>query len=96
MTKFAKLFESEKYGQILAMLTDDDETGSPQIAILCHPGEPLGVSRVCLTYADNDDGLARRANAFDKLDLAMAEEGVAQVFKVAEGMREQVVTELKA
>lgn len=96
MSKFAKIFESARYGQILAMLTDDDETGRPQIAIFCHPGDPLGVSRTCLTYADNDIGLARRATAFENLDLATAEAAAAEVFKIAAGMRANGMTEMTA
>lgn len=87
MKKFAKLFESEKYGQIVAMLTDNDETGKPQISFYCMPGEPLGICRTCINFEDSEKGERNRDEALSRIDLAVAEGGAAECFKIAEGMR---------
>ena len=96
MSKFAKLFESEKYGQIVAMLTDNDETGKPQISFYCMPGEPLGLCQRNIGFEDSDKGEKARAKAFDNVDLAVAEVAAAEVFRMAEQMRPGRVTELTA
>lgn len=87
MKKFAKLFESEKYGQILARLTDNEETGVPQISVYCHPGDPLDVCETTIKFDDNPDGLKRRDEVLEKMGLEMVEVIADEVFKIAEGFR---------
>lgn len=70
MNKFAKLFESEKYGQIL--VKNDDEDGVPQLQVFFQP-EGLGVCRSAITFTEDDDGYDKCDAAFEKCDLELAE-----------------------
>ncbi len=67
MADFAKLFKTKKHGQILVMLTRDDE-GDPAIRFFCQP-EDLGVCMVGFSFADTDEGWDKAEKAFAEYNL---------------------------
>lgn len=77
---FAKLFESTQYGQILAKLDTHDEDHTPEVRFYVQP-KNLGVCSFALGFADDDQGWALAEQAFERTDLALAEEGVAAMFR---------------
>ncbi len=80
MSDFAKLFQSNKYGQILAVRQDNDE-GIPELRVNVHP-DGLGVCSIALSFSDEDkdEGYEKRDDAFEILDLETAEETVKLIF----------------
>ena len=62
MDKFAKLFESEEYGQVL-VINDKDSEDLPALVIK-FTAEGLGVCEACLSYVDDSD------ESYDKRDIA--------------------------
>lgn len=77
---FAKLFESPKYGQILAKLDTHHEDHTPEVRFYVQPKE-LGVCSFAMGFKDNDLGWELAEQAFAKTDLELAEEGVAMMFR---------------
>ena len=84
MTKFAKLFESEKYGQILARKTTDED-GAPYLAVTFVPSFEIfpncSEATSGFTYNDDDNGWSELDRAFDEFDLEMGEAVVESVTK---------------
>lgn len=83
MTPFAKLFETEKFGQILVVADTNDE-GDPAVVVSVMP-PGLGVCAVKLCYPDTDDGWAKRDDTFRAIDEAGACDIAAAAFKQSEG-----------
>jgi len=77
---FAKLFESPKYGQILAKLDTHHEDHTPEVRFYVQP-KKLGVCSFALGFEDDDRGWELAEKAFEKADLEIAEEGVAAMFR---------------
>ena len=83
MSDFAKLFESEKYGQILVIKSTDD-TEKPEIKFSCEP-EGFGVCSIGAKFANTDEGWANRDSQFDKITLERAEAGAGAIFGLVNG-----------
>lgn len=73
MNKFAKLYETEKYGQIVVILQSDDE-GDPEIRFFCQPPE-LGVCSVAFSFEDWDTA----EEVFDEVGQEQAEVAAKQM-----------------
>ncbi len=76
---FCKLFNSEKYGQILA-IADTDEQGYPSVQFKFQPKD-LGVCGICSSFKDDDEDEAwyKVDLYFNSLDLPKAEELVGKI-----------------
>jgi hypothetical protein len=72
--KFAKLFDSEKYGQILVLMTSGD-LGEPAVELYFRP-EGLGVCQMKLGFEDSDDGWDKADVAFERFELKPLEKYV--------------------
>tara|TARA_B100000929_G_C15195120_1_gene313695 strand:+ start:173 stop:445 length:273 start_codon:yes stop_codon:yes gene_type:complete len=77
---FAKLFESPKYGQVLAKLDTHHEDHTPEVRFYVQP-KNLGVCSFALGFEDDDEGWELAEQAFEKTDLAAAEQGIAAMFR---------------
>lgn len=73
MNNFAKLFESEMYGQILVKLDQSDEPGEgAEIRFYFSPPD-LGVCSIALKYRDTDNGWDKSEQVFYDIDLEQSE-----------------------
>ena len=81
--QFSKVFESEKFGQILVMKDNDD--GKPTVDThICIEG---GNMKASMKWSETDEGYEKRENVFDKIDLEFAEKFVeTQMWEMAEIM----------
>ena len=66
MSKFCKLFEDDKIGQIL-VVNDDNEDGKPEVKFSFTP-KNLGVCSFSLKFTEDDKGYADCDNAFNDVD----------------------------
>lgn len=72
MEKFAKLFESEKYGQLVAIMQQSDNDG-PEIRLFLKP-KGLGVCSIAMQFEDDTDSSWDSCEKiFEAFDLAKAE-----------------------
>lgn len=78
---FCKIFESEKYGQILMVNDPNDEDGKPQVSLSFNCLSDFVVCSVNLKFHSFDDA----DSAFEKLDIEMAEYKVKEVVDSLEG-----------
>lgn len=76
---FAKLFQSKTFGQILAVVSTDEE-GKPEIRWSCKP-PGLGLCAMAFGFDDSDEGWDRAEAALESADLVKAEETAAALFK---------------
>lgn len=80
MKKFAKLFESEEYGQIVVIRQNNDD-GEPEVRFFLRP--KIDGLRVCAVAAAGKDDSEESEKAmdaiFDKTDLQAAEEMASTV-----------------
>ena len=81
MDKFCKLFETEKYGQILVKLDRAYNNDGAELRIYVQP-EGLGVCSIATLYGDTERDWARAESALANLDQAKAERVAASIFKV--------------
>lgn len=86
---FARLYRSRRFGQILAIRQDDDDT--PQIAFHAQP-DGLGVCQNILSYDDSDHGAALADDLFQRLDIDTAEAAVTGMFKFARQLNREGAT----
>jgi hypothetical protein len=78
MERFCKLFDSERYGQLLLMRQESDHDG---MEIRCFAQPPgLGVCSVAIGFGDTDAGDGMCDEVFDTIDQAAAERMVKQLF----------------
>lgn len=77
---FAKLFESEKYGQI-AVIVQDDEEGNPEIRFFAEPPN-YGVCSIAISYFDGPDksGLEYAKGTLKGMNLEWAENIVKSIY----------------
>lgn len=68
---FAKIFESEKYGQLLVK-ADTCEEYKPEVRVYCNP-PGLGICSVSLSFTDDEEGWDKQEEAFNMIDIEMAE-----------------------
>lgn len=73
---FAKIFDSSKYGQILAKRDTNDE-GAPELRIFFEPPQ-LGVCSVALNFPDTDAGYDLAQEALERMDAGRAESLVSK------------------
>lgn len=85
ITQFAKLFETEEYGQILVKLDSDPDDHAPEVRFYVNPPD-LGVCSFAAGYPDSDEGWDAAQAYFDKCDLEMAVSAAAKVFKTTKGL----------
>lgn len=85
MDKFAKTFESDEYGQLVAFkgYTVDNDGDLPHIEVYCKP-DMMGVCSNKVSYEDSDKGEQSRNKHWNSLDLDGAEKIVKPVFDQAE------------
>lgn len=77
---FAKLFESEEFGQIL--VTRDMSEHGP--AVIFHAEPPgLGVCQTLASFEDTDAGWDARDKAFEAVTLEQAEAFAGPIFTAA-------------
>lgn len=77
---FAKIFESEKYGQLLVK-ADTCEEYKPEVRVYCEP-PGLGICSTALSFHDDDEGWDKQEAAFGMIDLEMAEAMTSELFKL--------------
>jgi hypothetical protein len=79
---FAKLFDSVKYGQLLAKMDRNEETGAPELRWYAEP-PGLGACSFALGFSDDDDGWDKAKAAFEHATLAEAEKAASVLFQAA-------------
>lgn len=73
MRDFAKMFRSEKYGQLVILLDRNDD-GDPSVRVhFQHPNPTFGVCSVGPHWDDDDAGWHLAEKAFERLSLEIAE-----------------------
>ncbi|MGD9809673.1 MAG: hypothetical protein AB7E76_02665 [Deferribacterales bacterium] len=77
MDKFAKLYETEKYGQILVLKEDHED--EPSISVKVRP-EGLGGASFSFNYNDSDEGIEELCRCFDEFTQEAAEEAAEFIF----------------
>ena len=80
MSDFAKLFQSEKYGQLVVIMQGSDD-GRPELRIFMQPSG-YGVCSMGLQYEDSDSGWGKCEANFEKADLAWAERMVQPIHRI--------------
>lgn len=80
--KFAKLYETYEYGQILVMLTTNEED-KPTVLFHIQP-EGFGVCSIGPTFKDTDAGWDNAEMTFDMVTEEIAKEFAAQMMEVLE------------
>ena len=83
---FAKLYETEEFGQILVKLDQSDGDYVPEVRIYFVP-EGLGVCASSVKYEDSDDGRAAAEKYFNEIDQSTAMSivnGIVQSLKEAD------------
>ncbi len=90
MSDFAKIFNSEKFGQICVIWQESDsEDIGMEIRFFCQP-EGFGVCSAALSYENSEDGYALSENAFNnKVDLELSEKAASQLFDTVDEMVKQ-------
>lgn len=68
---FAKIFESESMGQLLAKVDANDE-GEPEVRLFFEP-PGLGVCSLASVFSDDSDGWDKADKLFESMDLLFAE-----------------------
>ena len=86
MKKFAKLFEFDDIGQVLAVLDESDTTNEPELTLSFTPSGNLGLCATKLIFAPNDAGWEAAEKALDILDEKKAREIVDPIIKKFGGM----------
>ncbi len=79
MERFAKLFEDEKYGQILVLLDTDDD-GDPCVKFMGKP-PGLGICAVSLGFGSEDDA----REVFDHIEHQQAVAAIAGTWEFSPG-----------
>ena len=77
---FAKLFESDRFGQILVVMDRGDD--GPQVTFSVEPTN-LGVCSMAPGFDDTDEGWDRAEKLLTECDQAMAEKMAASIFSAA-------------
>ena len=80
--KFAKLFDSKKYGQLCAIAASENDEARPEIRVFFKPTN-LGVCSIALIFNDTDQGWDAQEQAFYRLDLERVEAMVAEPIEKA-------------
>jgi hypothetical protein len=78
MNKFAKTFDSDKYGQIL-VVNETDEDGNPEVKFSMRP-KNLGICSIGSKFSGNPEGFDKADAFFDAVDIEVAEAVSSQMF----------------
>lgn len=80
MSNFAKVYETEQYGQILALMQNNDD-GDPEIRFFAKP-PGLGVSSIALSFGDSNDDESwdRQEKAWELVNEEAATGAVKSMF----------------
>ena len=81
--KFAKLFESEKHGQVLVLLDTNADKDAPEVRFFVKP-DGLGVCSAAVIFPDTDKGVDSAARLFEKVGPTEAESMAKQIIDSAE------------
>lgn len=73
---FAKIFESENYGQLLVKIDTSPEDSTPEVRYFFEP-EGLGVCSIAYSFADTDLGWEQADALFANDDLQKIESTVS-------------------
>ncbi len=79
MTNFAKLFESEKYGQI-SVIQQEGESEQPEVRFFFKP-DGLGVCSIALSFDASDTAWDSCDTTFNKVDLGFAERTLKPIYE---------------
>lgn len=85
MRKFAKLFETEKYGQILVIKNKDDD-GFPQVQFNVYP-KNMGICASAIGFPKTSQGWSDQDACFDSVDEQTAVNAVYDIFVFSEGLK---------
>lgn len=80
---FAKLFETEEFGQIL-VTRDENDDGRPAIIFAVMP-QGLGICKVVASFEDSNAGWGKRDRKFHEIDGDTARKAAASIFKSTDG-----------
>lgn len=85
MSDFCKLFNSDKYGQIL-VIADTNSKGHPSVCIKVVP-EGMGICSPEYSFTDDDEMVAweKVDKLFESIDLTMAEKIAEEVSSMVDG-----------
>ena len=86
MEKFAKLFESEVYGQILVKVDRASDDEAPEVRFFVSPPD-LGVCSIAFGYEDEDQGWDKAEKCFAETDQTKAEEIAKMMFDQVDRVR---------
>jgi hypothetical protein len=75
---FAKLFDRPAYGQVLALLSEDDD-GAPEIQWYAQP-TGMGVCMFGVSYTNDDEGKAAAEAAFAGMNDTHADAAASALF----------------
>jgi hypothetical protein len=78
MKAYCKLFETEKYGQILVM-NDTVDDGRPAVKVLFNLSGDFGVCSIDAIFKDSDSGLESADKAFNEMTEEKAYAAVSSV-----------------
>lgn len=78
---FAKLFDTPRFGQVLALL-DTDDNGRPALHWYVKPID-LGVCRIALGFNDSDTGWDAAEKALAKADIDAANSAAIAIYNSA-------------
>lgn len=76
---FAKMFNSSKFGQLLALRSTENDQGNPEVRVFCEP-QQLGVCSGALIFNDSEAGFDAQEKALRELTLERAEKLVEDIF----------------
>lgn len=85
MKQFAKTFQTEACGQLVAMAKLNDDDNSPEVRCYMVPTEGLDVSSVGYGFSDDEEGEGKRDAFLDKFDQQMAETVAAGTVAMVKG-----------
>lgn len=86
---FAKLYDSEKCGQILVKIDTDPDECNPEVRFYIQP-EGFGVCAGALGFKDTDEGWKQAESIFESITFEKAEEIIGKMFDhlPLEGLRQ--------
>jgi len=79
MSEFAKIFQSEEFGQLCCIADTENEQYHPAVRVLFKPKQ-LGVCAVALIFSDTDEGYDQQESAFNALTLEKAQDIVRKSY----------------
>ena len=87
MKEFAKTFQTEACGQLVAMARSNDENNSPEVRCYMIPTGGLDGLSIAYGFSDDKAGVTKRDDFFGKFDQQMAETVAVGITAIARGER---------